>query len=457
VTLFLAALIIAGAVILMVRRVEVRLVLFGAGLLMATIAGTPLVVFDSFTRASVATMVAPICAAMGFARVLGVTGCDRHLALLLLTPIRRVPWLLVPGSILAAYLVNLAVPSQTSTAAALGPVLMPLMAAAGIGLEIGGAALVLGASFGGDLLHPAAQDVVVLSGSTGIDARAISGRVIPASLTGVVVAAVVFTLLQRQGPGKEGKRTPGVSEQTHDLPAESEATEDSPLLGPPVAAETRPQLVKALIPLVPIGLLLLAYAGWPPLAWLRRSPEGEEWEPLQNALPVVRAMLLGTLLAVAVCWREVQRVTRGFFDGMGLAYGSIISLTITAQCFSAGIGALGVSKALLGLVGGAPGALAGLAAGFPWALAALGGSGSGAIVTFGETFLEPVAGRPDAAMLAALSCLAGAFGRTMSPVAAVVVYTSGLVGVSPILIVRRLLPALLAGAGIALAIVLLNR
>src|SRR6266850_830753 len=107
--LFLALLIIAVAVYLMVRQVEVRLVLLGAGLLMATIAGQPLLIFDKFTEASVAAMVAPICAAMGFAAVLNLTGCDRHLVLLLLAPIHRVRWLIIPGGILVAYLVNLAV------------------------------------------------------------------------------------------------------------------------------------------------------------------------------------------------------------------------------------------------------------------------------------------------------------------------------------------------------------
>src|SRR5207247_7748256 len=104
--LLLAVLIIAATVYLMVRRVEVRLVLFGAGLLMAAIAGKPLLILDTFGRAMVAGMVAPICAAMGFAAVLRATECDRHLVHLLLAPIRRAPWLVVPGGILTAYLVN---------------------------------------------------------------------------------------------------------------------------------------------------------------------------------------------------------------------------------------------------------------------------------------------------------------------------------------------------------------
>ncbi|MGH7569642.1 MAG: hypothetical protein ACREL9_11885 [Gemmatimonadales bacterium] len=83
-------LIVTATIVALVRRVEVRLVLLGAGALMALVAGQPLATFDTFTRAMVAAMVAPICAAMGFAAVMSATGCDRHLVHLLLAPVRRV-------------------------------------------------------------------------------------------------------------------------------------------------------------------------------------------------------------------------------------------------------------------------------------------------------------------------------------------------------------------------------
>jgi DcuC family C4-dicarboxylate transporter len=137
---------------------------------------------------------------------------------------------------------------------------------------------------------------------------------------------------------------------------------------------------------------------------------------------------------------------------MGVAYGSIISLTITAQCFGAGIRVLGVSDALIGLLGGSGIFARTLAVGFPWALAVLSGSGSGPILAFAQTFLTRLDARHDPVTLGALACLAGAFGRTMSPVAAVVIYTAGLVSVSPLLLVRRLLLALLAGAAVALTV-----
>jgi DcuC family C4-dicarboxylate transporter len=430
--LLISLLLVAGAVYLMVRRVEVRLVLLGAGCLLSLLGGSPLVVADTFTRGMVAPMVAPICAAMGFAAVLRMSGCDRELVLLLLTPFQRARWLMLPGGILAAYLVNAAVPSQTSAAAALGPILIPLLLAAGVRAEIAGAALILGASFGGDLLNPGAQDVQASASAASIAAAELSARVIPAGLAGMGLAALWFGVQHRPGPA-------GLS-----------VTGSAAPIG-------RPNLLKASIPAVPVVLLLSAYGGVPWLQWLVAVPEGSE--PLKGALPVVRAMLVGVVLAALSCGRELPALVRELFDGMGGAYASIISLTITAQCFGAGLAAAGVGAALLEAFGrfGSAGFRA-LAAVFPWALALLSGSGSGPILTFAQTFLAPSGGpaEHEKVLLSALACLAGAIGRTMSPVAAVVIYSSGLAEVPPLAAIRPLLPALLAGGVFALVVALLR-
>ena len=447
--------IIAATVYLMVRRVEVRLVLLGAGLLMAVVAGKPLAVLDTFTRAMVTGMVAPICAAMGFAAVLSATGCDQHLVHLLVAPLRRFRWLVLPGGILAAYVVNTAVTSMASTAAALGPILVPLMLRAGVPLDVAGAALILGASCGGDLLNPGAQDVQALASTTHIAAQEISMRVVPSSIAGLLVAAFVFTLLNRR-QSSPVRVDPGPVAPLAALTAETQA--------PP-----RVNLLKAIIPLVPIALLLLAYylrtrlGGQSPLAWLLEVPplaggdpkDVNEWHRLEGALPVVLGMLIGTLLAGAVGWREIQQLARSLFEGMGSAYGNIISLTITAQCFGTGVAAIGVSTALLGLLSASRFLAPFFAATVPWGLAVLSGSGSGSILAFGQSFLARVDAQHHVATLCALACLAGAYGRTMSPVAAVVIYSAGLVGVSPMVLVRRLLPAALVGAIAALATALL--
>jgi DcuC family C4-dicarboxylate transporter len=346
-----------------------------------------------------------------------------------------VRWLVVPGGVLVAYLVNMAVPSQASTAAALGPILVPLILASGRTPAMAGAALVLGASFGGDLLNPGAQDVQAIAGVVpGLVAAELSARVIPSSLAGIFVATLVFALMSRRRPHTNGDVQPVIP-----VPTDTADLQVNPL--------------KAAIPVVPIALLLAAYAGWAPLAWLVAPPAGAEWDALQNALPVVRAMLIGCLLATVVAWREVVSLTRAFFDGMGAAYAGIISLTITAQCFGAGVAVVGLAEALLRLAQ-ETNALKPLAAAFPWMLSLLSGSGSGPILTFAQTFLAHVSPTDDPVTLSALACLGGAFGRTMSPVSAVVVYGSGLVGETPLAVVRWLLPALLAGAAVSITVAL---
>ncbi|HEV8306539.1 MAG TPA: C4-dicarboxylate transporter DcuC, partial [Methylomirabilota bacterium] len=229
----------------MVRRVEVRFVLLTSGFAMALLAGKPLAVTDTFTRAMIAAMVAPICAAMGFAALMTATGCDKHLIHLLLAPVRASRILVVPGGILVAYLVNMAVPSQTSTAAALGPIMVPLLMASGYSAVVAGAALILGASFGGDLLNPGAQDVQAIAGAVRLSAPDLSARVIPASIAGAIVAAFVFAVLNRAGNGPPDEAT---------------------LVEPPPKDEApfRLNVAKAIIPLVPIVLLLLGYGGFPP-------------------------------------------------------------------------------------------------------------------------------------------------------------------------------------------------
>ncbi|NJM15882.1 MAG: C4-dicarboxylate transporter, partial [Bacteroidales bacterium] len=53
------------------------------------------------------------------------------------------------------------------------------------------AMLILGSSFGGDLLNPASQDVLALAGALDMPAREISKQIVPASLAGLLVASCV--------------------------------------------------------------------------------------------------------------------------------------------------------------------------------------------------------------------------------------------------------------------------
>ena len=120
--------------------------------------------------------VVPICSAMGFAFVLRMTECDQHLVRLLLRPLRTVRVLLIPGGILAGYLINTTIVSQTGTAAVLGPLLIPLLRAAGLGAETAGAILLLGSSMGGELFNPGAVEMRKLAELTGLSGGQVIAR-----------------------------------------------------------------------------------------------------------------------------------------------------------------------------------------------------------------------------------------------------------------------------------------
>jgi len=416
--IFLGLLVVAAAVVLLVRRVEVRLVLFSSGLLMAALAGQPLLILDTFGKAMVAGVVAPICSAMGFAAVLTASGCDRQLVVALTRLLHGTgPWL-APASILVAYFCNLAIPSQAGTAAALGPVLVPLLRAAGLTPAQAGAALVLGASFGGELLNPAAQDVLAVGATCAGGAGPITALIVPSGIGGAFVAAFgywFFTARRLQHSPEPPKRLPV-------------------------------NWLRAFMPLFPVTVLLLSYGGTPGLAWLSKLPEEPGFANVGSGLPVVRAMLLGTALVCILCWRQLQATSKEFYEGMGRAYGSVISLTITAQCFGAGLTAIGLTTSLLALVGHNRTLGILLAIVFPGALAMLSGSGSGPVLAFAQSLLPHMDESHQPTRIAALACHSGSFGRTLSPVAAVVIYTAGLVGVDPRELLKHVARPLLLGA-----------
>ena len=430
------SLVVIVAVVLLARGSEVRLTLLGAALLLGLAAGDPLAIMDAFQQGMVAGVVVPITAAMGFAAVLRITGCDTHLVAAMLKPLQRARFLLVPGGILAAYLINVAIPSQTSTAAAVGPILIPLLLAASVPPEYAGAALILGASFGGELLSPAASDLQVVAQSAGVPAAAVHGLVWGPSLGGIVAGTLTFALIYTRS------RRRAVSAGASPAAGANSQDEANPM-------PDRIHPVKAALPLLPIALLILCNPMTNLFPALTERYPGE-------GLPVLHAMLIGTAVASVVGWRKLQSTIAEFFQGMGFAYANVVSLTITAKCFGAGIALVGISGALIDVLSGRPGLAGAAAVVFPWSLSALSGSGSGPILTFAESVLAHLPPDLEGSRLGALACFGGAFGRTMSPVAAVVIYTATLVGVSPVALVKKIAPPLLVGAVVALAGVLLR-
>lgn len=439
----LAIAVIAVAVFFLIRGYDVRLVLFSAGIALCSIPRkvflpdktwvwefNPLIVFDEFlTSMGNTSYVGPICTAMAFASVLNAAGCDREMVRLLMKPLRKVKWALIPGGCVVGFLTNSAITSQTGASAAVGPILVPLLIAAGFPPAVAGACLVLGCSGGGNLLNMGEPDFVAIKNSTGVLPEKVLKAMLVPEIASFAAAVAVFTLLFRQ---KKSEQTP---ESVAAAPVEDEAPID---------------LVKALLPPLPIFMLLLLQPGFNVWPWLvKKYPHG---------LPVSHAMLFSTMVAFLIHRKEISAQARTFFDGMGKAYANIISLIITGRCFIKGIEAVGMIKSLVGVVSGQGfwGKLATEA--FPWSMAVLSGSGIAPCVSFCEAVLPTIAKTDQAGALnlGVLAAVASNFGRTMSPVAAVVMFSSTLVKVSPIEIVKRTAPPLLVG-GVVLFVIMMFR
>src|SRR6267142_2331554 len=122
----LGMLVIAAAVYAIYRRLEVRLTLLMAALALGALAeNIPAIVQKFLVTFTNEMFVVPICTAMGFAYVLRHTQCDQHLVHLLMKPLQRVRGLLIPGTVVVGFLVNMPIVSQTSTAVTIGTVAIP--------------------------------------------------------------------------------------------------------------------------------------------------------------------------------------------------------------------------------------------------------------------------------------------------------------------------------------------
>ena len=418
--IFLSLIVILLTVVAVLRGIDVRLALILAAIVLGLLGGNlPAIVRMFLSTLASEQFVVPICTAMGFAHVLRRTGCDQHLVHLLVKPIEYVRFLILPGAVLIGFLVNVPIISQTSTAVAVGPVLIPLLLAARITPATTGAALLLGASMGGDLLNPGAPELRTIAAALDIASTDCVVHVIPLLAVQLVVATLLFWILSVRAE----RRAPQVA-------------------GEPSEPDFRVNLVKALVPLVPLVLLFLT--GGPfyllriPDGWLIDSTRAGE-KALFDGRLIGAAMLLGVVAAMAVSPRALPDSARSFFEGAGYAYAHIISLIVAARCFGAGMEHVGFAELLGQVTKQSPGLLVPSAVGVPLSFAWLSGSGMAAMQSVYGFFIAPAqAAGVSAVDLGALIAIAAAAGRSLSPVAAVTLMCSSLAQTSPIGVCKRL-------------------
>jgi len=415
VTAWLAVGVVIVMVWALVKRYETRLVLITAGVVLAALGLKPMDALDAFAKSMTnAGLIEAICSAMGFAFVISYTRCDEHLVTLLSKPLGRLGLFLVPASAAVTFFVNTAIPSAAGCAAAVGATLIPLMMRSGIH-PAGAAAAVLVGTYG-SVLSPGNSHNVFVAKISKMDIMALIAHHAPFSsvmigigIVGITVACFLY---------KDHRAVAADAERKPD-------------------AVTDANVLYALAPFVPLTLLVV----------------GNAWVPALK-MGVPQAMIIGAVFALAVTRLSPAKMTNEFFSGMGKAYGDVIGIIIAAGVFAAGLKTAGLIDIFITTLkdsneiarwGGSIG---------PFLMAVISGSGDAAAFAFNEA-VTPHAKDfgmtiPDLGMLAAIS---GALGRTMSPVAGVVIVVSGLAKVSPLDVVKRTAPAMIV-AVITLALIM---
>ena len=406
--LAVGTIIILGAIYFIVKQHETRLVLFCAGLAMATVAGDPLAAFKAFTSAiGHRNLFEPIVTVMGFSVVMTVTECNKHLIHLLAKGVKRMGFFLIPSVTLATFFVNISLTSTAGISAAVGAIFIPLLIAFGVHPAVAGAAILAGTY--GSFLNPGYPMNVIVAdvsklGPLEVVAFQYVAVIASCLVSGLVLALIAFLRKEHKGYVREDGST-GAFDDTFKV-----------------------SLMKAFVPIFPLVLILLSNL---------------KIIPGMPRLSISHSMIIGIMVAYLVTRQSPGKISKEFFRGFGDAFGHIFGIIICALVFVSGMQTIGLISALTKAMISYP-AVAKLSAMYgPFFVAVMSGSGEAASVAFNKAVtinaaqfgVSPVA-------MGSVSSLAGAFGRAMSPLAGGVIICAAYGGVSPLEVAKRSAPGM---------------
>lgn len=403
--MILGLLVVFGMIYLMVKQKESKTLLFGAGMIMLWLSGDFFGAFKAFSASmKQANIFEVIVASMGFAAVVKLTGADKHLVSVLVKLLKRAGPFLIIGVALATMVVNISITSAAGVTAAMGTVLIPILIASGIPAPLAAGAILCGL-YGGNLnpghVHPTI--VAELAGTTGVE---FVRETAPALIASVVVSSSILTMIAFYLKKKQAANA------LHDEAAAA---------APQVELIEHPNYLFALLPLVPVIILVLGYSGYAPFF----------------KMPVSHAMLIGSILVMACTRTSPEKCTKEFFKAVGTSFGNVFGLLICVNVFVAGLKALGFIEVLIQFMTTSP-SIAKLAAIFgPFLMTLVCGSGESASIAF-NTAVSVHAEDFGMSVLhmGAMTVLSGGIGRSTTVLSAAMILASGIAKVTPFEIVR---------------------
>ena len=400
---WVAVVVVILTIAALIKRYETRLVLFTAGLVLCCVSLQPMTAFNAFAKSMTnGGLIMAICASMGFAYVSSYTKCDQHLVHLLSKPIRGLGIFLVPICTAVTMIINIAIPSASGCAAAVGSTLIPVMLRAGISPAAAAASVMMG-TYGG-VLSPGSAHNVYIAKISNMEIMDFIALHTPFSLVlyaigivGILVMCIIFK--------DKGEATDNIQVNVDSKQEEIE----------------HPNVIYAMVPLLPIVILVLGNSVLPVIK-----------------MGVAQAMVLGAILCLLITRANPQQFSKTFFNGLGKGYGNILGIIIAAGVFAAGLRAAGLIDTFIALLreandiarwGGSIG---------PWFLGTITGSGDAATFAFNEAVTPHAASfGMDIPHLGALAFLSGALGRTSSPIAGAMMVVAGIAMANPVEVAKR--------------------
>lgn len=417
--IWIGSLIVVLAFYAIIKRYETKMVLFTAGVVMAALSGKIMLAVDAFTKTMVNSGLVPvICTVMGFAFVMKFTKCDAHMVQLLAGVMAKLRLILIPGTVMLTFGINIALPSAAGCSAAVGAIMIPTLIAAGIHPAIAASAVMAG-TYGG-VLSPGSAHVPFIAKLANIDVMSvIAGHYIAAIICGLIGALVLYIVAYMRKEHIGYMIEQSATEMTGEI--------------------VKVNYMKAIVPIIPLALLVL----------------GSKQLQVIPPVGVPEAMLCGAVIGLIVTRCNPQDVSKQFFKGMGEAYGSVIGLIVAAAVFTKGMELIGITGYLIEVMKHSD-QIAKIAAAFgPMIIAVLCGSGDAATLAFNGAITPHAADFGlGISQLGSAAFLSGSFGRTMSPVAGATIVCAQLAGVDPIEVAKRNAPGMIIAAIVSMIILL---
>lgn len=413
--LILSVLGVIAVIYLLIKKRETKTVLIAVGLILCVVALKPMGALSAFTEyMTKAGLIKAICASMGFAFVMKYTKCDQHLVTLLTRPLRNIGFVLIPMTTILTYFINIAIPSAAGCSAVVGATIMPLLMASGVHPAMAGAAVLAG-TFGSVLSPGSAHNIYVTDlVKKSIETYTVQDVIkvqIPSAFIALAIVLVVMMMMavvfKDYTKGKNYMN-------------ESDAVQ-------PEASEFKVNLIYALMPLVPLAILVVGGTELSKIELLKWTKMG-----------VAEAMILGAIVTIVATLTNPEKITKEFFNGMGKAYADIMGIIIAAGVFVAGLKACGAIDVVIEWLKVDQSYVKFGGTFVPFIMGVVTGSGDAATFAFNQAVTIHAAdlgfAQDKLGMAAAIS---GALGRSASPIAGAAIVCAGLAMVNPIQLAKR--------------------